>query len=112
MPPTDNSIPSSVSATAVSILGLRLLTRFRIEKGDIPRLMTLPSTHHSPTTVNKNATVLTIGTVRLSSVPFIPPTVSNPRPSKATQRKPNEPNQTPTQQHNPTKTPTILIKIK
>jgi hypothetical protein len=31
--------------------------------------MTLPSTHHSPTTVNKNASELTIGTVKLSSVP-------------------------------------------
>jgi hypothetical protein len=29
--------------------------------------MTFPSTHHSPMTVNKNATVFTIGTVRLSS---------------------------------------------
>lgn len=29
--------------------------------------MTLPSTHHSPTTVNRNASVFTIGTVRLNS---------------------------------------------
>lgn len=30
-------------------------------------LITLPSTHQSPITVNKNANVLTIGTVKLSS---------------------------------------------
>lgn len=34
---------------------------------DLLRLMTLPSTYHSPRTVKKKARVLTMGTVKLSS---------------------------------------------
>lgn len=33
----------------------------------LPLLMTLPSTNHSPRTVNRKAMVLTMGTVKLSS---------------------------------------------
>lgn len=40
----------------------------RAKKEDSPRLITLPSTHHSPITVNRNANVFTIGTVKLNSV--------------------------------------------
>jgi hypothetical protein len=35
---------------------------------DVPLLMTFFSAHHSPNTVNKNASEFVIGTVRLSSV--------------------------------------------
>lgn len=40
----------------------------RNEERDSPLEMTLPSAHHSPRTVNKNAKEFVIGTVRLSSV--------------------------------------------
>lgn len=34
--------------------------------GNLPLAMTFPSAHHSPKTVNKNASELVIGTVRLN----------------------------------------------
>lgn len=42
-------------------------TREMTTPAPVPLLTTLPSTYHSPRTVNRNARVLTIGTVRLSS---------------------------------------------
>lgn len=43
--------------------------KMRDEKrtGNIPRLITLLSTHHSPMTVKRKAKVLTMGTVKLNS---------------------------------------------
>ena len=59
---TKHRICSYRVSTHVSITRVRGLIQ-----DDIPRLITLPSIHHSPITVNKNATVFTTGTVRLSS---------------------------------------------
>lgn len=39
--------------------------------GNVLRLITFPSTHQSPITVNKKANVLTIGTVKLNSVDYV-----------------------------------------
>lgn len=52
-----------------------------------PRLITLLSTHQSPTTVNKNANVFTIGTVKLSSVQHQPP----PPPQSHHRKEENSP---------------------
>lgn len=68
MPPRESNMPIPVSAR-------RLARRRQARGGDTgqgghkPRLMTLPSTHHSPSTVNRNAREFTMGTVRLSSAP-------------------------------------------
>ena len=42
-------------------------TRPKLETCAVPLLMTFLSIHHSPMTVNKNAKVFTMGTVKLSS---------------------------------------------
>ena len=39
-----------------------------LEMGYLPRDMTFPSAHHSPSTVNKKAKLFVMGTVKLSSV--------------------------------------------
>lgn len=51
-------------------------------RGDLPREITLPSAHHSPSTVNRNATELVMGTVRLSSTITSDILVSNERKAK------------------------------
>lgn len=38
---------------------------------NVLRLMTFPSTHQSPITVNRKANVLTIGTVKLNSIDHV-----------------------------------------
>lgn len=60
MPHNDSVIPIQVSAAISTSFSRR-------SRELLPLLMTFLSTHHSPTTVNKNAVEFVMGTVRLSS---------------------------------------------
>ena len=65
-------IPFQPRYLTISQYRLRGLTvKWRQSGGGKPRDMTLPSTHHSPKTVNRNAKEFTMGTMRLSSATCI-----------------------------------------
>lgn len=61
MPPRTRTMPSHVSSE-VSLGSLNIYKTVTV-----PRDMTLPSAHHSPSTVKRKANELVMGTVRLSS---------------------------------------------
>lgn len=70
MPHMDSIIPTSVSEwylVSKRTLGGSRMCWGLVDIGVSPRLMTFFSTHHSPITVKRNARVLTMGTVKLSS---------------------------------------------
>lgn len=61
IPTNERTMPMAVSAKCQLLMGAGLKQR------SLPLLMTLLSTYQSPTTVKRNAIVLTMGTVKLSS---------------------------------------------
>lgn len=67
MPVRDKAMPAMVSGILVSIARQVVMLGRERNSGYILRLMTFPSTHQSPRTVKRNASVLTMGTVKLSS---------------------------------------------
>jgi hypothetical protein len=62
MPLMDRIMPIIVSTEEC-----KSTTHYDWDLDDLRRLMTFFSTHHSPTTVKRKASVLTIGTVKLNS---------------------------------------------
>lgn len=68
IPHSERAMPMHVSGGTRVSRGGGKRKRTAARGGDVPRLITLLSTHHSPTTVKRKARVLTMGTVRLSSV--------------------------------------------
>lgn len=72
IPPKTNAIPMQVSVSRYSASGTntKAWSRGLFWGGGgmiVPLDMTFPSAHHSPSTVNRNARELVMGTVRLSS---------------------------------------------